>query len=185
METDEKAQQNQKPPQKRRLRQLAELGDTVLKALALFIIIYHWFFQISVVKGDSMSPLFSSGDRLIIEKVTYGFQAVKPGDLVVFWYPRDISKEYLKRVIAVPFDTVCIERGKVRVNGKEVSFPNVIEQDSSTKDIKQSLRSAEYFVLGDNRPISSDSRDFGPVPQGYIKGRVFLRFWPLTKWKFF
>lgn len=173
------------PQKKNRWRKIKEWGDVFLKAVALFIILYHWVFQISVVQGDSMSPLFSTGDRLIIEKVSLWFYPIQQGDLVVFYYPRDLSKEYLKRVVAGPFDTLRIVDGKVEVNGKWVVFPEVQEQESSTKDQTQKLRSAEYFVLGDNRPLSSDSRDFGAIPQGYIKGRVFLRFWPLTKWRFF
>lgn len=132
-----------------------------------------------------MSPLFSTGDILIVEKLSLLFRPIQQGDLVVFLYPRDLSKEYLKRVIGCPLDTVEIKEGQVWVNGKKVFFSSEIEHCSSTKDGTRTLLTAEYFVMGDNRPVSQDSRDFGSVPQGYIKGRVFLRLWPLKQWTFF
>jgi signal peptidase I len=170
---------------KANLREVLEWVDVLIKALALFIIIYHWVFQISVVHGESMAPLFTSGDRLIVEKVSYHFQEIQPGDLVVFQNPRKISQEYLKRVYAGPSDHLEIREGQVYVNEKEVSFPGVRSSSSALKDRNLTLELAEYYVLGDNRPVSLDSRDFGPVPQGYIKGKVWMRFWPLSRWKFF
>jgi signal peptidase I len=170
---------------KKWIRRFWSFGDTFLKAVAFFIICYYWVFQVSVVQGNSMYPLFSTGDILIVDKLSLWFQPIQQGELVVFLYPRDLSKEYLKRVIGCPLDTVKIEDGQVWVNGKELSFPGEIEHQSSTKDGIRTLLTAEFFVMGDNRPVSQDSRDFGPVPQGYIKGRVFLRFWPLKQWTFF
>jgi len=138
-----------------------------------------------VVDGDSMYPTFENFDYLIIDEFIYNFQAPARGDVIVFRYPDNPSIFYIKRVIGLPGEKISINRGVIVVTtltGEKLSLvePYIVNEDATyTKDI--SLHSEEYFVMGDNRPRSSDSRIWGPLPKKNIIGRVDLRLLPIKK----
>ncbi|MBI2025703.1 signal peptidase I [Candidatus Kaiserbacteria bacterium] len=138
-----------------------------------------------IVDGDSMHPTFENLDYLIIDEFIYNFKDPSRGDVIVFRYPGDPSIFYIKRIIGLPNETVSINRGSVTVttaDGEKLTLdePYTVNEDATyTKDI--SLNHEEYFVMGDNRPNSSDSRIWGPLPRKDIIGRVDLRLLPISK----
>ncbi len=144
-------------------------------AISMFIILF--LYQPVRVEGTSMLPMLQDQDRLFINKFAYRFEDIHRGDVVVFLYPRDHSKSYIKRVIALPGDGLRIDHGTVWVNGLALTenyVPFKYEDDRSQPEMI--IPKGEYFVMGDHRSISSDSRDFGPVsrPLIYGKGSVCL-----------
>ncbi|MFN0243791.1 MAG: signal peptidase I [Planctomycetota bacterium] len=143
--------------------------------VALFA--YAALFNFSVVRGSSMSPGIKDGDRILVDHWSYMFQDVHRGDIVVLRYPLDPSLDYIKRVIGLPGETVRIEHGRVSVDGRWIDEPYVDEIDPRTAIVMR-IESDSYFVLGDNRAHSSDSREFGLVPRENLRGKVDLRVWP-------
>lgn len=148
-----------------------------LQVGALLAFAYLCLFNLSVVRGSSMAPRIHDGDRILIDHLSYVFGDVQRGDIVVLKYPLDPSVDYIKRVVGLPGDEVLLQDGHVWVNGELVDEPYVDEQDPFSR-LRVRVKPAHFFVLGDNRPRSSDSREFGLVPQDYIRGRVELRVWP-------
>ncbi len=142
-----------------------------------------------VVDGESMHPTFQNLDYLIIDEISYRFSAPTRGDVVVFRYPLDPSVFYIKRIIGLPGETVSIGRGVVTVktsSGQELALrePYITTEDATySKNV--TLGSGEYFVMGDNRPNSSDSRVWGPLPEKDLIGRVLLRLLPVAHAGFF
>jgi signal peptidase I len=134
-------------------------------------------FNFSVVRGQSMRPGIEDGDRILIDRFSYMFGAVERGDIVILGYPLDPSLDYIKRVVGVPGDEIQILAGKLFVNGSAVNEPYVDDIDQ-TSYVNTEVADGHFFVLGDNRPRSSDSREFGQVPQGLLKGKVDVRLWP-------
>lgn len=135
------------------------------------------------VQGTSMLPLLADGERIVVDKVTYRFRAVEHGDVVVFWYPRDPSVSFIKRIVGVPGDTVELRRGALFVNGREVREDYVdarYRDDESHPPVE--VQRGFYYVLGDHRNSSNDSRTWGDVPEKYIYGKAAFRFWPLGRW---
>jgi signal peptidase I len=129
-----------------------------------------------------MLPLLEDGERIIVNKFIYRFHPVDRGDVVVFWYPKDPSVSFIKRVIGLPGDTVELRRGSLYVNGSlvEESYLSRQFRDSDTYPPLQ-VSKGYYYVLGDHRNSSNDSRSWGEVPEKYIYGKAFFRFWPLSK----
>ncbi len=122
------------------------------------------------------------GERILVNKFVYRFQPIARGDVVVFWYPEDPEVSFIKRVIGLPGDTVEIRRGVVLVNGEPVAEPYVVPENGDARSlVSQSVRAGHYFVLGDNRRGSNDSRNWGLVPRRYIYGKAFIRIWPLGR----
>jgi len=152
-------------------------GSRVLFVAAF---LYAVFFNLSVVRGSSMSPGIHDGDRILVEPWSYLLREVARGDVVVLRYPLDPSVDYLKRVIGLPGDRVTLADGHVWVNGELLDEPYVEIIDRSSY-LSVVVEEGTYFVLGDNRPRSSDSREFGFVPQSYLRGRVDLRLWPPSR----
>ena len=148
-----------------------------LQVGALLAFAYLCLFNLSVVRGSSMAPRIHDGDRILIDHLSYVFGEVQRGDIVVLKYPLDPSVDYIKRVVGLPGDEVLLEDGEVWVNGVRIDEPYVDEPDPFSRQ-RVRVKPAHFFVLGDNRPRSSDSREFGLVPQDYIRGRVELRVWP-------
>lgn len=153
---------------------------SALRAAALLLVFYSLFFNLSVVRGSSMSPGIQDGDRILVEPWSYLFGPIERGDVVVMRYPRDPEIDYIKRVIGLPGDHVTMARGHVWVNDVLLDEPYVAEIDASST-LSTVVEDGSYFVLGDNRPRSSDSREFGLVPEEYVRGRVDLRLWPLRR----
>jgi signal peptidase I len=129
-----------------------------------------------------MLPLLEDSERIIVNKLGYRLHPVERGDVVVFWYPRDPSVSFIKRVVGLPGDTIEIRSGTVYVNGaavKEDYLAPAYRDDESYRSIL--IPKGYYYVLGDHRNSSNDSRSWGEVPEKYIYGKAFLRFWPLSK----
>ncbi len=150
------------------------------KLLAAAVVTYSFLFNFSVVRGNSMSPSIHDGDRILIDHVSYWFGDVERGDIVVLKYPLDPSVDYIKRVIGLPGDDVLLEDGEVWVNGVRVEEPYVADVDRLVRQHVR-VKPAHFFVLGDNRVRSSDSRDFGLVPKDYLRGKVEVRLWPPSR----
>lgn len=162
-----------------------------LALLIVLVVIPIRLFVISpfVVDGESMHPTFENLDYLVVDELLYDFRTPARGDVVVFRYPGNPSIFYIKRIIGTPGETVSIDHGTVTiltVNGEKLTLtePYIVNEDATyTKDV--SLLPEEYFVMGDNRPNSSDSRVWGPLPKKDIIGRVDLRLLPIAKSGFF
>ena len=157
----------------------AGLGG-LLRAGFVVTLVYGLFFNLSVVRGSSMTPGIQDGDRILVEPWSYLLGPIERGDVIVLRYPLDPEIDYIKRVIGLPGDRVTLAQGKVWVNEELLEEPYVAAIDPGsvlTTDVEE----GQYFVLGDNRPRSSDSREFGCVPEAYVRGRVDLRLWPLGR----
>ena len=164
---------------------ILEILKIVIIALVIVVPIRYFVFQPFFVRGQSMEPSFHNGDYLIIDEISYRFRGPQRGEVIVFKYPSDPSQRYIKRVIGLPEETVEIKDGKVNVYDKNGILQNIEEtlylvDMPTTGNVNIHLGEKEYFVLGDNRLFSSDSRRWGSVPQDFIIGRVFLRAWPFT-----
>ncbi|HEX5236678.1 MAG TPA: signal peptidase I [Silvibacterium sp.] len=154
------------------------LRDILISVAASFMII-TFVYQPVRVEGTSMQPELRDQDRLFINKFAYHFENISRGDVVVFHYPRDPSKSYIKRVIALPGDTLDIDDGRVYVNGKRVAESYVPrEYQDGRSQPEMVIPTNEFFVMGDHRSISSDSRDFGPVNRDLIYGKAAFVYWP-------
>ena len=152
----------------------------LLIAIGLALVIIVFLYQPVKVEGTSMAPLLSDQERIFINKFVYRFEPIQRGDVVVFWYPLDHSKSFIKRVIGLPGETVEIRQGTVYVNGKIVPEPYVPPQYEDLSDFgSKTVPADSYFVMGDHRISSNDSRVFGPVPIQYIYGRAVFAYWPV------
>ena len=152
----------------------------LLIAIGLALVIIVFLYQPVKVEGTSMAPLLSDQERIFINKFVYRFEPIQRGDVVVFWYPLDRSKSFIKRVVGLPGETVEIRQGVVYVNGKAVSEPYVPPQYEDMSDFNSlTLPPDKYFVMGDHRISSNDSRVFGPVSSRYIYGRAVFAYWPV------
>jgi len=164
-----------------------EIVKIVIIALVIVVPIRYFLFQPFFVKGQSMEPTFENGDYLIIDEISYKFRDPQRGEVIVFKYPNDLSQRYIKRIIGLPGETVEIKEGKVIIYNQ--SGEQILEETEylnfsiyTPGDIWMTLGEEEYFVLGDNRAASLDSRRWGSLPEDYIVGQVFLRAWPFTAW---
>jgi signal peptidase I len=163
-----------------------EIAKIVLIALAIVVPIRYFLFQPFFVKGQSMEPNYETGDYLIIDELSYRLRSPERGEVIVLKYPNDITQRYIKRIIGLPGETVEIKNGKVTIYKNdsttetldESSYLGLNVQTSSFGKEKTTLGTDEYFVMGDNRPVSSDSRRWGIVPRSDIIGKVYLRAWP-------
>lgn len=157
----------------------------VFLIVVVFILFGVFIAQPVVVEGTSMVPQLHDGERLLVNKLIYykiksvSWGHIERGDIVVFWYPNDPDKSYVKRVIGLPGESVEVRSGKVFINGKELNEPYLDAEHNknlpnyTTKEIDKHY----YFVMGDNRDNSSDSRIWGFVPEKYIYGKAFFRYW--------
>ena len=151
----------------------------VLISVAASVLIIMFLYQPVRVEGTSMLPRLEDHDRLFINKFVYHFSSIHRGDVVVFHYPRDPVKSYIKRVIAVPGDRLRIDRGELILNGRVLPEPYVPEEYRDTKSMPELIvPEDEYFMMGDHRSISSDSREFGPVDRDLIYGKAVFVYWP-------
>jgi signal peptidase I len=154
------------------------LRDLIVSAAASVLII-TFLYQPVRVEGTSMLPRLEDRDRLFINKFVYRVAAIERGDVVVFHYPRDPEKSYIKRVIGLPGDRIVIEQGQVWVNGKLLRESYVPLMYRDTRSMAELVVPPEtYFMMGDHRSISSDSREFGPVDRSLIYGKAVFVYWP-------
>src|SRR5437660_5837581 len=157
------------------------LRDLIISlAISAFIIIF--LYQPVKVEGTSMMPSLDDQERIFVNKFVYRLEPIQRGDIVVFRYPRDISKSYIKRVIGLAGDHIRIEDGQVYVNGKPLDEDYVPAAYADERFYSEIVVPANsYFVLGDHRSMSNDSRDFGPVRENYIYGKAVFGYWPMDK----
>src|ERR1039457_6358318 len=149
-------------------------------AISAFIIIF--LYQPVKVEGTSMMPSLEDQERIFVNKFVYRLEPIQRGDIIVFRYPRDPSKSFIKRVIGLAGDHIQIDAGRVFVNSKPIDeeyVPRAYEDERSYAEIV--VPADSYFVLGDHRSLSNDSRDFGPVGQSYIYGKAVFGYWPMDK----
>jgi signal peptidase I len=165
------------PPLRRELRSWTR---DLAVALGLAIVIMIFLYQPVKVEGTSMNPLLSDQERIFINKFIYRFEPIERGDVVVFWYPLDRSKSFIKRVVGLPGETVEIRAGNVYANGRELTDQYVPSGylDGSNYPARR-IPQGEYFVMGDHRDSSNDSRVFGSVPRSYIYGKAVFAYWPV------
>ncbi|MGA2349487.1 MAG: signal peptidase I [Terracidiphilus sp.] len=151
----------------------------LLVSAAASVFIINFLYQPVRVEGTSMLPRLEDQDRLFINKFVYKFSAIERGDVVVFHYPRDPQKSYIKRVIAIPGDLLRIDHGTVWLNGKPQIEDYVPEEYRDSVSMSEMVVPEDsYFMMGDHRCISSDSRTFGPVERSLIYGKAVFVLWP-------
>ena len=149
-------------------------------AISAFIIIF--IYQPVKVEGTSMMPSLDDQERIFVNKFVYRLESIERGDVVVFRYPRDPSKSYIKRVVGVAGDRIRIDGGQVYVNGDALDEDYVPPAYTDARSYPEMVvPPGGYFVLGDHRSMSQDSREFGPVNQSYIYGKAVFGYWPVDK----
>jgi signal peptidase I len=154
----------------------------LLVAILVSSFIILFVYQPVKVEGSSMEPGLEDQERIFINKLVYRLENIQHGDIVVFRYPRDPRKSFIKRVIGVPGDTIRISRGHVYRNGQLVAESYVTEEFADERSYPETVVPANsYFVLGDHRSMSNDSRDFGPVQRDFIYGKAVFGYWPMDK----
>jgi signal peptidase I len=157
------------------------LRDLVISlAISAFIIVF--LYQPVKVEGTSMMPSLDDQERIFVNKLVYRIEPIERGDVVVFHYPRDPSKSFVKRVIGVAGDHIRIDSGQVYVDGKPLVEDYVSPDYADQRSMAEIVVPPHcYFVLGDHRNMSNDSRDFGPVPAKDIYGKAVFGYWPMDK----
>ncbi len=164
-----------------------DILETISFVGSIFIVVYLFILQPNQVKGQSMEPTFSNGDYILTSKITYKFREVKRGDVIILKSPKNPEIEFIKRIVAIPGDKVMIKNGSLYINGRLLEEPYAkpptqVWPGGYIKEGEEVVVPEGYvFVLGDNRPRSSDSREFGPVPIQDIIGVVFYRYFPPSK----
>src|SRR3989344_1298070 len=162
-----------------------EITKVVIVALLVVLPIRYFVFQPFFVRGASMEPNFYGSDYLIIDEISYRFQEPQRGEVIVFKYPYNPSQRYIKRIIGLPYETVEIKDGKIVIyrqgQAEILDESGYLPQSAETRGEERiALGQNEYFVLGDNRLVSSDSRSWGLLPEKDIVGRVIFRAWPFA-----
>ena len=159
-----------------------EIVETIALTLIIFLVI-RFAIQSYRVEGVSMQPGLQSDQYVLVNKMAYLFHAPERGDVIVFHFPLDTSKDFIKRVIGLPGDTISYTSTTVQVNGVVLNEPYISEKANPLGKNPFVVPPNEYFVMGDNRPASDDSRDWGYVPKDYIVGKAVMVYWPLNKWQ--
>jgi signal peptidase I len=157
------------------------LRDLILAVLLSFIVIV-FLYQPVQVEGTSMMPRLENHERIFINKFVYRFEPIERGDIVVFWYPLDPSKSYIKRVVGLPGDGVSISNGRVYVNGRRLEEPYLPPEYVDHQSYPTAVVEPDhYYVLGDHRESSNDSRVWGTVDRRYIYGKAVFIYWPFSQ----
>jgi len=146
------------------------------------ILIVIFLYQPVKVEGTSMLPELKDQERIFVNKFVYRFEKISRRDIVVFWYPRDYTKSFIKRIIGLPGDTIEIRKGIVFVNGEPLEEPYIQQEYMDKRSMDpRTVDIGYYFVMGDDRKYSSDSRVWGLVPEKYIYGKAVFRYWPVSQ----
>ncbi len=166
---------------------ILDLFETTVLALVIFLLIYLFLWQPHRIKGHSMEPNFHDGELILTNKISYQLHPPQRGDVIVFRAPMEEDKDYIKRIIGLPGEKVMVKDGSVYINGKLLKEPYLAPEvrtkgsyylpDGQEKIVPPN----SYVVMGDNRPYSSDSREWGPVPEKNIIGKTWLRYWPFSR----
>ena len=154
-----------------------EIVETVALTILIFLVI-RFVIQSYHVEGPSMQTTLTSDNFVVVNKVSYLFHAPERGDIIVFHYPLDTTRDFIKRVIGLPGDTIKVDSTHVWVNGVQLTEPYVHIPFNGIGAVWK-IPANEYFVMGDNRPVSDDSRSWGCVPKDFIVGKAVVVYWPL------
>ncbi len=164
---------------------LFDFIETIATALVIFILTYLFLFQPHQVKGSSMEPNFHDKEYLLTNKITYRFNHLQRGDVIIFKAPVNKNYDYIKRIISLPGETISLKEGKIYINSEfldESSYLSDLDYTSSGSFLKEAAELTvpenQYFVMGDNRSHSSDSRDWGYVVKENVVGKAWVRYWP-------
>jgi len=178
--SDKKEKDLKKDTKKRKKSMIREVLETVISAGIIAFIIITFIGQVTVVRGASMEPTLHNGERLIANKISYRFESPERGEIIIFRPPIEIKRNYIKRIIGVPGDKIEIINGEVFLNEEKLEEPYV--KYKSFENLSAFIVPPDsYFVLGDNRSNSSDSRYWGFVPRKNIVAKAWVVFWPLNK----
>jgi signal peptidase I len=158
-----------------------EVAETIVLAVIIWLVV-NFATARFIVEGSSMEPNFHTGQMLIVSRLSYKLSSPKRGDVIVFQYPDNPVDDYIKRVIGVPGDTVEIEDGRVYINGQVVNEPYLSNVIPDSQRGKWTVPEGSYFVMGDNRPHSSDSRSWGMLSGDLIIGKAWISYWPPSLW---
>jgi signal peptidase I len=179
-----------KSSQGRRTEKRRSLAGTVIETLlivgaafAIAMLAQTFLFRITGILQTSMQPTIDPGDRIIVNCLVYHFREPRPGEIVIIHDPLDDKKDIIKRVIALGGDTVESADGVLNVNGAVVEEPYVVNKDVVKGQARFVIPQGYIYVMGDNRPVSGDSRDFGPVAEDQIIGKVICVMWPIGHWR--
>ena len=164
-------------------RFLWETLQTLVLAGLLIVLFRAFVFQNFVVEGSSMYPTLMQGDRLIVSRLSYIFGEPERGDIIVFQYPFGPERDFVKRIIGLPGETIAIQNGQVFINGKPLSSETYVQNQSFDNYGPITLGDDEYFVMGDNRSGSSDSRSWGPMQRHFIIGKAWLIYYPFERFQ--
>jgi signal peptidase I len=173
---------------KRRRSLIGTVVETLLivgAAFAIAMLVQTFMFRITGILQTSMLPTIDPGDRIIVNCLSYRFGDPAPGQIVVIHDPLDGKKDIIKRVIALGGDTIELVDGVLQINGAVVDEPYVANRDVIKGQARFTVPAGYIYVMGDNRPVSGDSRDFGPVAENEIIGKVVCVMWPFGHWKSF
>jgi len=170
-----------------------EITKVVCVSLAIILPVRYYLIQPFYVKGASMEPNFHDQEYLIIDEISYRFKAPERGQVIVFRYPRNPQEYFIKRIIALPGESVLIKDGKIKIYNDLVPEGFVLNESylpanlltDSSSEVPVEVGENEYFVLGDNRNASKDSRSFGLVDKNFVIGKILFRGWPLNEITFF
>lgn len=169
------------------LEYLWEFLKVVVISLAIIIPVRYFLIQPFFVRGASMEPNFDNGQYLVIDEISYRFDEPARGEVIVFRYPLDPAQYYIKRIIGLPGETVEIKDGNIYIFNGQIPGGAALDESAylasdivTHGNVRAVLGQREYFVLGDNRSSSSDSRQWGALPEGNIIGKVWLRAWPFN-----
>lgn len=158
-----------------------EIVETAVLTVLIFLAV-RFVIQSFHVEGPSMQPGLNSSNYVLVNKVAYLFHAPERGDVIVFHYPLDTTRDFIKRIIGLPGDTIKTDSTHVWVNGVLLNEP-YIQAPLNPAAQTWKVPANDYFVMGDNRPVSDDSRDWGFVPKNFIVGKAVIVYWPLKSWE--
>jgi signal peptidase I len=164
------------------LKEVYLLARDFLVAVFFFAFVVYFLFQPFKVEGTSMTPGLQPEERILVNKISYRFEPVHRGDIVVFEFPEDVSKSYIKRVVGLPGERVAIRDGCVYINGNKLEEPYVSGEHRGHDTMEElRVKRGHYFVLGDSRTRSADSRVWGLIPSKYIFGKAAVCYWPFDE----
>jgi signal peptidase I len=165
----------------KRTHLIREVIETIALTLIVFLVI-RFAAQSFRVDGDSMNPGLHTDEFVLVDKASYLFQAPQRGDVIVFHYPLDTQRDFIKRVIGLPGDIINVTSTSVIVDGRTLLEPYISDPSNFGNDTWK-LGPNQFFVMGDNRPNSLDSRTWGPLNRSYIIGKAVVVYWPVTDWE--
>jgi signal peptidase I len=164
--------------------EIKSISRDIIFAAVMAVLIVVFVVQPVKVEGTSMLPRLENDERIFVNKFIYNFTPIERGDIVVFWYPDDPSKSFIKRVIGLPGERISMDvRGQLYINGREIDEDYLSpDRNRNPRTIPETyIKPHYYFVMGDNRDASNDSRSWGLVPEKYVYGKAMFRYWPLER----